>query len=252
MSKPLAACAGALLAAAASVALAQVGAPPAAPTPPPIPLYQVEIIVFAHRDFDASEERFADEAVPIVLGQGDSLRDVPVVAEPAPVTAAPPPVGLGLEPPPPVEDPLAFRILAPEQLQLGTEYRRIENLAAYHPLVHAGWIQPGLPDEQAQPFDLASVGVTNPSGTVRMYLSRYLHIDVDLTYRDGTRVAAPVPGDSELAELTFAPRYHLLAQRQARSGELHYFDHPAFGVLVKITPVPVDTGTPSAGGRPAA
>jgi hypothetical protein len=250
MSKPFAAFAGALLAAAASAAVGQITTTPPTPETPPIPLYQVEIIVFTHRDFDPNEERFADEISPPALAQSEPLREVPIVEEAAPLPAQATDAPADLEAPP-TEDPLAFHILAPGQLQLNNEYRRLENLAAYHPLVHAGWIQPGLPDEQARPFDLASLGVANPRGTVRVYLSRFLHVSVDLTYQDGAAAYSPA-SDDELTELKFAPSYRLAVERQARSGELHYFDHPAFGVLLKVTPVPVDTGGGSAGRRPAA
>ena len=37
--------------------------------------------------------------------------------------------------------------------------------------------------------------------------------------------------------------------RNARSNELHYFDHPAFGVLVRVTPLPAQDAS---GRRPAA
>ena len=100
-------------------------------------------------------------------------------------------------------------------------------------------------------FDLASLGVSNPRGTVRVYLSRFLHVNLDLTLQDGAPGALPT-SDTELNELSLAPRYRLVTQRQVRSGELHYFDHPAFGVLVRITPVPVETGDESTGRRPAA
>ena len=131
-------------------------------------------------------------------------------------------------------------------------FRSISTLSAYRPLLHAGWIQPGLPEDQATPFDLAQLGLTNPRGTVRVHLSRFLHVSLDLAYQEAAgpeTVAEAQPKD--LREVTFAHRYRLTTERQARSGELHYFDHPAFGVLVKITPVP--TGNPaSTGRRPAA
>ncbi len=72
--------------------------------------------------------------------------------------------------------------LRPEELKLGTEYRKLRGLSAYQPLVHAGWVQPGLPETDATPFDLQTLGVLNPRGTVRVHLSRFLHITLDLTY----------------------------------------------------------------------
>src|SRR5260221_5122430 len=123
-------------------ALAQ---PAAAPTPP-IPQYQVEIIVFAHREFDAGEERFSPELAPL---RGDqTLLQVPLYVEPSPRLTTTEPA------PAPVDDPLAFRLLAPEQLQLNTEYRKLTTVGAYRTVLHAGWVQPGLPEDQAKPFDL--------------------------------------------------------------------------------------------------
>jgi hypothetical protein len=158
-------------------------------------------------------------------------------------------------PPPPV-DPLAVqraealsvRLLRPDELKLGNEYRKLRALAGYRPLVHTGWVQPGLPEADAQPFDLKVLGVPNPSGTVRVHLTRFLHVTLDLTYQaDGT---GPVLAANDgLGELALAPRYRLTATRNVRSNELHYFDHPAFGVLVRITPVPMQNYQ---GRRPAA
>ena len=118
--------------------------------------------------------------------------------------------------------------------------------------LHAGWVQPGLPDDQTKPFDLAQLGVLNPRGSVRVYLSRFLHVSLDLAYQEAAvpELASAAPA-GDLREVTFAHRYRLTTERQARSGELHYFDHPAFGVLVKITPVPTGNA-PSTGRRPAA
>jgi hypothetical protein len=120
-------------------------------------------------------------------------------------------------------------------------------------VLHAGWVQPGLPEDQAKPFDLTLLGVANPRGSVRVYLSRFLHVNLDISYQDDTAAAATAaePPGNELREIALPPRYRLTTERQTRSGELHYFDHPAFGVLVKVTPVPTGTSG-STGRRPAA
>ena len=237
---------------AAALVVAAIGGPvlaqPAATPSPPIPQYQVEIIIFAHRDFDAREEGFSRELAASRTSKNEPLLEVPLYVEPSPPLPADP----GAAGQPPVEDPLSFRLLAPEQLQLNAEYRKLTNLGAYRTLVHAGWIQPGLPEDQAKPFDLTTLGVMNPRGSIRVYLSRFLHVGLDLTYQDGAAVTAGAePIGNELREIALPPHYRLVTERQTRSGELHYFDHPAFGVLVKITPVP--TGNPgSTGRRPAA
>jgi hypothetical protein len=238
-------CAAALL---ATVALAQVPGPP--PAEAPIPRYEVEVIVFANRAFDPTEERFRQTLDDFGDAATATLRDAPVFDDtrfPAPQSQIPqvPPVAPQVAPPQPL-DPLAaaraealsVRVLRPEELKLGNEYRRLQAVSAYVPLVHAGWVQPGLPEADAEPFDLGALGVLNPRGTIRVHLGRFLHITLDLTYEtDGASSPAVTVGDG-LDEVSLSPRYRLTATRSARSGELHYFDHPAFGVLVRITPVP--------------
>jgi hypothetical protein len=240
---------GALLAATTGVAQ---DPPPAIELPPQ---YEVEILVFAYRDFDPNEERF----VPSIDGLGplEPFREAPVFDESnfGPLSRSPTPSQLG-QPlsVDPLTEALRVRPLRPEELELGSTFSRLKAISAYDALLHGGWIQPGLPETEAQPFDLASLGAMNPRGTVRVHLSRFLHITLDLTLERPSSVTdvnlATSFGDG-LNELTLAPRYHLRATRSARSGELHYFDHPAFGVLVRVTPVPTQDASQS-GRRPAA
>jgi hypothetical protein len=220
--------------------------------PPGPPQYEVEVIVFANRDFDPAEEMFDQSLAGLPEAALDEPLQAPVfdesmfdavpLPEAAPVPPIAPPADTAAAPEAPVEDPLRVRSLRAEELKLGAEYRRLRALAAYVPLLHTGWVQPGLPENQAVPFDLATVGALNPRGTVRVHLSRFLHVTLDLIYRgEETTVAA----STELMEVGVAPRYRLRATRNVRSGELHYFDHPAFGVLVRVTPrAAQETGSP--------
>ena len=252
----------------AGATFAQAQAPqPAAPALPP--RYEVEVIVFAHRDFDPTEEHFAQTANG--FGATATLRDAPVFDETT--FAAPPAIPqtpLNQPPPDPAvvarAEALLVRPLRPDELKLGTQYRRLRAISAYQPLVHVGWVQPGLPEADSMPIDIGTLGVLNPRGTVRVHLARFLHITLDLTYqatgsaataRDGgsaanagsdLRPSTSGAGDG-LDEIVLAPQYRLTTTRSARSNELHYFDHPAFGVLVRITPVPTQDGS---GRRPAA
>jgi hypothetical protein len=241
------------LALVAGAALAQ--APQAPPLDPELPpRYEVEMIVFAHREFDATEERFDD----VLNGFGDEqtgLREAPVFDEttftPQPAPPAP------TDPFAPPADPLAaaraeafmVRPLLPEELKLGNEYRKLRAIAAYEPVLHMGWVQPGLPEGDSVPFDLKTLGLLNLHGTVRVHLSRFLHITLDLTYQAADTAASPLGSTDGLDEIALAPQYRLTATRSARSNELHYFDHPAFGVLVRVTPVPAQGSSPR---RPAA
>jgi len=248
---------------AASIACA-IGAQAQAPQspaaePPPIPRYEVEVIVFAHRDFDPTEERF--EQAPNGFGTDATLREAPVFDEttfapPAIPSTRPTPLAQPLPEPSPLElaaaeraEALRVRPLRPEELKLVTEYRKLRALAAYHPVAHVGWVQPGLPEADSTPVDLGTFGIINPRGTVRVHLARFLHITLDLTYQGMGSAAAATTAADGLDEVALAPAYRLTTTRSARSTELHYFDHPAFGVLVRVTPVPMQDGS---GRRPAA
>lgn len=145
----------------------------------------------------------------------------------------------------PEEDPFQLRFLSREELELTSAFARLENLDAYTVLAHGGWVQEGLSEENAQPFDLSLLGALNPVGTVQLHLSRFLHVTVALDYRGRPpRPATPIPPqyttytDVVLEEFSLPPRYELRTTRRARSGELHYFDHPAFGLLVIVRPAP--------------
>lgn len=240
-------CAGLLLAATAAIAQA--------PTPTPEvnlpPRYEVEVLVFANTNFDPTEEHF-DQARNGFAGDATALREVPVFDDTNFGALAPQAEPLPQAPVDPLAvqraEALSVTLLRPDELKLGNEHRRLRALAGYRPLVHTGWAQPGLPEADAQPFDLKVLGMPNPSGTIRVHLTRFLHVTLDLTYQADS--AGPVLAANDgLGELALAPRYRLTATRNVRSNELHYFDHPAFGVIVRITPVATQNNQ---GRRPAA
>lgn len=228
-------------------------APGGTPAPAVPPQYEVEVIVFAQRDIDPTEERFERAPPSLLDGALAPALAVPLFdatalqPPPMPSTTLPTPTAPGTAP---AEDPRLVRVLRPEELKLGNEYRKLSAIAAYVPLLHAGWVQPGLPENEAVPFDLGTLGVVNPRGTVRVHLSRFLHITLDLTFTGQPSPAEASVAADALGEIDVAPSYRLATTRSARSGELHYFDHPAFGVLVRVTPRASAVGP--TGRRPAA
>ena len=138
-----------------------------------------------------------------------------------------------------------FRVLRSDELELRGALQRLQRDGDYRPLAHGGWVQATYPPEQAIPIDISLLGTVNPVGTVKLHLSRFLHVTVDLVYRAPPEPlplqAAPV-ADGVLREMTLPLRYALRIQRRVRSGEVHYLDHPAIGLLVVVTPAPAETG----------
>ena len=131
----------------------------------------------------------------------------------------------------------AFRLVDRSELSLGAVWSRLRRSARYRPFLHAGWRLPGLSHKASRPAHVSlrlgndGAGGERPAvrGTVKVSLARYLQVDVDLLY---IRPASP----ESATENTTPNRFRLVSERRMRSGELHYIDHPLFGVLVLATP----------------
>ena len=132
----------------------------------------------------------------------------------------------------------AFRLLDRAGLSLNRVRNTLRRSARYRPFLHAGWRLPGLSRNAARPAyigaGLAAEGDGNDPpavhGTVKVSVARYLHVELDLLYRpSGADVAAAPEGTPTW--------FRLRSERRMRSRELHYIDHPLFGVLVRIAPL---------------
>jgi hypothetical protein len=211
------------------------------------PLYRIELIVFANREFDRGEELFEQAREPARSSPTLPQRrerpafddtELELLSDAATGPPADPNDALTQA----ERDALSlarfgFRLLRPDELELGSTLRTLERLQAYTPLLHGGWEQEARAERQAQPFDLAYLGRLNPRGSVRLHLSRFPHVNLDLSYQPDLAVSPS--GGFGLSEIPLAPRYRLIEERRIpRNGELHYIDHPAFGVIVIIRPVP--------------
>ena len=102
----------------------------------------------------------------------------------------------------------------------------VRRLARQRPILAFGsWQQALPPRESPQPLALQAgepdaAGRYPLEGTLAATIGRYLHFAASLQWR--------LP-DGGIALLT--------EQRRLRRGELHYLDHPAFGVLVQLEPL---------------
>ena len=129
---------------------------------------------------------------------------------------------------------------------------RLELLDVYEPVMHFAWTQVTLPDEETPAIELPALAEPPDrlSGSFRLYLSRYLHLVVDLTldelHANGEPVAIDEPefvySDSRFGTSygeTQVPvvQFRIQEDRIFKNGDLRYFDHPRFGVLAKITRV---------------
>ncbi len=237
--------------------------PPTPAAPRASPQFQVEVLIFTHRDFDPSEEQFAleDRRTPAPeqpLRSLGTLEDGVAFDADAPVSLdAAPPSADGAAPLEPdaarvPENEFTFRVLRPRSFSSRASIACSRACPRTIRWCTAAGCSSACRTATRCPVDLGVLGVANPAGTIRLSLTRFLHVKLDLTYVDTQAVqTGPAAAPGDLTELPIAPRYHLDAERTTRSGELHYFDHPAFGVLIKVTPVKADPNA-ARRARPAA
>jgi len=160
--------------------------------------YDVEIVVFELLGSNTSPDTPPSAATAELL--------------PAPATAAAPEQ----------KSDSRFEPLPPDRLQLNTEFQRLRNSKAYRPLLHVAWRQQVLGPRMsvARPI-MEQTPSGSFSGSLKVYTETFLHISLDLTF--------DVPGEGG---------YRLRDNKRVRSRETHFFDHPRFGVLLRITPSP--------------
>lgn len=113
-----------------------------------------------------------------------------------------------------------------------------------------------------------NIGPENPrfAGTVRLSVTRYLHLAADLVYRTPVTQQAAIPiSDLELwydrpyptlrdpqgpayqlEEWQAVRGFRMRESRRMRSKEIHYLDHPFFGMVVLVTPVELPQPEPPA------
>ncbi len=199
-------------------------------------LYQVELIAFARNSAEAKNEenwerqynlRYPERYVSLQAADGSG----------API-----------------------QMLAADALQLNKETDAIAGHRNWRVLLHTAWRQ--TVDDPAhataviisggKPFGMHR----ELEGTFTLSVEHFLRADVNLwlsrfsanaatpaatTLPNPPGTIAPIVGDNsqnDAIQYVATQTVVLQEQRRLRSGELHYFDHPLFGLLVLVTPVP--------------
>ena len=160
--------------------------------------YQVELLIFKYLRIDAGGETWGHQRVP----------DYSNAVE----------LATGEE--------TTLRKLPINRYRLGGVYQILEISADYLPLHHTAWEQ--LTEAKAVRINAPELHI---DGAVKLQSRRLLLLDVDLSYV--TALPANQPG-SENGD-TQKSRVRIKESRRIKLNELHYFDHPVFGLLVQVT-----------------
>lgn len=155
-------------------------------------------------------------------------------------------------------------LMLDEEFSMQGVIERLEILDAYQPLLHVGWTQIALPEDESQPIELPFFGdpPAGLDGSFTLYLGRYLHLVVDLLLDASTSDGDESPSfdeptfdeptfdqptisygdarrqfENELPVTEGRVRYRIQENRIMRNGDTRYFDHPKFGVIAKVNRV---------------
>lgn len=115
----------------------------------------------------------------------------------------------------------------PADSRLGKAAAALEEGARYRILARKRWVQSGEEKASAGPT-LVQGREGELNGSVRFYVSRFLHLGVNVQFQPSTASFGAAP----------APAYIIRETRRIRTQETHYFDHPKFGLIVRVAPAP--------------
>lgn len=233
----------------------------------PQQLYKVELIVFAHITPAAlnSESWPANPEMPSML-KVKNLTAMPVQAPVGSVAQSANPSSM------PDTQAKLYQIMTPTQLDLSDVVTSLKADKDYLPLVHAAWLQPGLPvnnsprihlyggqayNNEGKPinavspllaFDATDAPALDQSsvpqsasewqvnGYVRVSRPYLFQIDADLVltipHAELEKIIPSVADDIKTDHFVMQQTFRL------KLGELYYIDNPLFGVLVRVDKYP--------------
>ena len=148
-------------------------------------------------------------------------------------------------------NPFQLVLMTEGEFALGDAINQFELLDAYETILHFGWTQPAFPEEETPAIELQLLAEPPEglNGTLTLYLSRYLHLVVDLALDAPGEFEEEVLDDDSFFSFddarrqygddpdTLPIRFRIQENRIFKNGDLRYFDHPRFGVLALVSRV---------------
>ena len=186
--------------------------------------YQVEVIVFEHLHHDTDEE---------ISQVGLDLPDLKNSIDFSNIES---------------DDKDGFKLLSPGMYKLGGVYNELKASRNYRPLLHMAWQQPQLTQSRSKFVRVkktegaSSQGDTydplvKADGVIRIRSAQFLHADVDMFYFLNALSESFIQSSAETSDTNMirADFAELKESRRMKLNELHYFDHPVFGVFIRVS-----------------
>lgn len=117
----------------------------------------------------------------------------------------------------------------PAESGLSAAAAALEKSGQHPVLAHLRWRQTAEAKSVSKPVNISNAAA-GLDGSLRFYLSRFLIVEMNLALR-----AMPGGGMFSGAPENETVVYRLNEPRRIKVSETHYFDHPKFGALVRVT-----------------
>lgn len=132
--------------------------------------------------------------------------------------------------------------LPEDDFMLAEEAGKMTLQKGYRILTHQSWVLQGLPEADSQPLLIEVLpeddNDSRLEGTLLFYKSRFAHVrlNLELERKIPIRLREDFAAQQRIEPEALPDfwRFKLTEARKVKSKELHYFDHPIFGALIKI------------------
>ena len=208
--------------------------------------YKIEVIFFTYNEFDPNEESFDNPDPHTLLDlinkdifTNQSIRSQytidRIISNLNTVAFAD-----NYEPKSPIDNLNTnniywFKLLDSQNYSLNGIADRLNTLDVYTLVSHGAWIQESYSENEPYQFKLHHLGSMNPLGTIHFYESRFLHVRIDAQYSSKYLDASY---SDVINKIKMPYKYNIDKERIIRVGEINYFDHPAFGMIILVEDYP--------------
>ena len=140
----------------------------------------------------------------------------------------------------PIEKEILLKLKKNNTLKLRSIYNRLERLSVYNPIIWAGWEQILLNKDKTPDIKIRRIKNTlgNFSGIFQLYRSQggkiRLAININMNKKNDLTDTEDYNSTPSNKSLKSSVIYSIYDDKEIRYDEIRYFDHPKFGLLVKV------------------
>ena len=176
-------------------------------------IYQVDLLIFSHVTTKAllSESWPANLAMPL-LSKAVDLK---------PLDEATPNA--------------LYQVLPKNRSKFNKEVGILNKQAGYHVLVDMAWLQPALTIKRATWIHINGGSNVQINGMMKISRPYLFQADADLVLTVPAAVLQQIAPNA--AAKIGTTQFVLKQTASVRANQIYYFDHPLFGVIVRITPL---------------